>query len=106
MKVPEDGVHPGRRCRGEAAGFPTKVCTPVVSGHVNCESGCRLHARVPGYKYDQVGIDLIVDPVLVDQPAIDLMEDQVVSLRKRPVPTGFKQILEIIPDVYSCSVLF
>jgi len=61
---------------------------------------------VPGDEDDQVGFDLLIDPVLVDQAPVDLMERQCVVIRQRPSPAGRKEFFEAMADVYPRNVLF
>ncbi len=61
---------------------------------------------MPGYEKDEIGIDLPVDPVLMDQPSCDLAERQFMPFGKRPPPARHEQGLEVVSDGYPCSVLF
>ncbi len=104
-EVPEDGMHPCRGCRRKRSRLPAEIGGTVVAGHVHGQGRNRPLARVPGYEYDQVGLDLLVDPVLVDQAPVDLVERQHMVIGKRPSPAGRKQLFEVLADVHPRNIL-
>src|SRR5512136_94600 len=107
-KLPENRLHPRRACRRERAGFPAEICLREIAGHVDGEDGRRLPARVPRDEEDEIRGELPVDPVGVDEPALQLMEleGDVPVLRLSPggFPTG-EEFLQVTADVPSRLVL-
>ena len=97
-------MHPRRGRRRKRPGLSAKIGGLIVARHVHGQGGHRLRARVAGYEYDEVGVDLFVDPVLVDQPAGDLVKHELVAIRKRPPPALRKQGSQVIADVYPRSI--